>query len=196
MAGNLVGSREAFERARAIVGQLPEENPRALQVAIAYADLLRWEWKLDESLAEAERVRAIHLKLHGADHRETAAAAQRVALAHLASVRNDEAVGIAGEVLPVVERIYSGDHVETAAAVFIMGEAARAKGDLVKAEELHRRALAIRERKLPANHPDLARSLARVADVLDARGSAGASALRERARAIEAARPGVPFDLV
>ncbi|MDD5200718.1 MAG: tetratricopeptide repeat protein, partial [Terrimicrobiaceae bacterium] len=65
--------------------------------------------------------------------------------------------------------VHGADNPEVALIANNLGVAYTDHGDLVRAEDLHLRALQIRERAFGANHPDVGQSLANLAAVYHAK---------------------------
>jgi CHAT domain-containing protein/Tfp pilus assembly protein PilF len=99
----------------------------------------------------------------------------------------DEALAVAERSLTVHEQSFGPDGVETATALHTFGMVIyEYRRNFAKAETLHRRALALRERALGPNHPRVADSLTRLSELYAATGDfATAVPLRERELEIE-----------
>ena len=70
--------------------------------------------------------------------------------------RYGEAVGLARKLATEAERTSGRQSVLTATTLVVLAQALQAQGELTEAERVLRRALAIREKALGANHPDVA----------------------------------------
>ncbi|HEU4730726.1 MAG TPA: tetratricopeptide repeat-containing protein kinase family protein, partial [Kofleriaceae bacterium] len=199
--GELAALRATIARAKALddTGQF-RDGLAAIQPAASAADRLAYAPVLAEAL-----YRRASLEAHSGDAVAAAATLRRAVLAaadahddRLAAQtwvylmfiigeplgRPDDALGLQ----PVAEAAQrrAGDESEAAARLWnTLGTLWIEKGKYSDAQASLERALALRERLLGPDHPDVAGSLANLARVMDARGdTAGARRASERALAI------------
>jgi tetratricopeptide (TPR) repeat protein len=194
-----------IERALAISEKtLGKDHPDLAESLNNLADLYCNKKDYGNALPLYGRALAIREKTLGKDHPDVAKSLDGLAL--LYSAQGDYA-----NALPLKERalaIYEKDHPDVAGSseglhglallYFVLGNIAvtesldglallySAQGDYAKALPLHKRALAINERALGKDHPDVAKSLNNYADCLEALGKTKeAAAARARAKKIQ-----------
>jgi tetratricopeptide (TPR) repeat protein len=132
-----------------------------------------------------ERALAIHEKVLGPEHSDTATLLNDFAL--LLRTQGDLAGArpLFERALAIYEKVLGPEHADTAMGLNNLAGLLQAQGDLAEARLLCERALAIREKVLGPEHPHTATSLSSLAYLLQAQGDlAGARPLCERALAI------------
>ena len=107
-----------------------------------------------QSILIAEPLLADQERVLGADHADTLATRNNLALAYQAAGRMAEAITLHEQNLADRERVLGADHPETLATRGNLALAYRAAGRTAEAITLHEQNLADRERMLGADHPD------------------------------------------
>ena len=98
---------------------------------------------------------ATHERVLGAEHPETSASRNNLAIALRAQGRNAEAEQEHRAVLTVRARVLSAEHPEALMSRNNLASALYSQGKNTEAEQEHRAALTLRERVLGAEHPDV-----------------------------------------
>jgi tetratricopeptide (TPR) repeat protein len=132
-----------------------------------------------------ERVLAIHEKVLGREHPDTATSLNNLGalLYHMGDLAG--ARPFLERALAIHEKVLGGEHPHMATSLNNLGYLLQAMGDLAGARPYYERALAIREKVLGGEHPDTATSLNNLGYLLRAMGDlAGARPYFERALAI------------
>lgn len=112
-----------------------------------------------------ERAIALHRRNSGADPAQLAWALTNMALARSGAGQHVEAVRLAGEGRNLVARNRAFAPLDRAQFEEALAYVLMQKGDLVSARRYWQRALALREGALAADHPEIARVCAELADV-------------------------------
>jgi CHAT domain-containing protein/Tfp pilus assembly protein PilF len=149
------------------------DTDRALQETrkqLEEARKLRGAGKYNEALPLAERALEIRERFLGTEHRDVAAAVNR-----LASIYTDRGEYVKAEplyrrALAIREKALGKDHPDTAASINDLALLYRAQGKYVEAEPLYKDALDIYEKALGKDHPNTARSLNNLALLYRAQG--------------------------
>jgi tetratricopeptide (TPR) repeat protein len=158
---------------------------------VAATALHNWAVTLEErdaALAERMYRKALSIRAKGLPAMDVELATTRLNLATLLIERGDAEAGkLASAALTAFEKNLGPMDARTGAACGVFGAAAATKGDIVTAERLFRRALAISEKAHGATSPQAANALENLADLLaqTGRGSA-ARPLLNRAEKIRA----------
>jgi len=175
--------------------QVEAVSAKPMAIAAVFQGAGRYLWgrgDLDNARALFERALAIREAHLGADHPDTAASLNNLALALRDQGDLDQARTLHERALAIREAHLGTDHPDIATSLNNLAVVLRDQGDLDQARTLHERALAIREVHLGTDHPDTARSLSNLAVVLRDQGDLDqARTLHERALAIHEARMGV-----
>jgi tetratricopeptide (TPR) repeat protein len=191
-----VGNRpETWPRARrldAIAIDLIAENqiPEGAEAAASYLMDCLASYRQDTLAAYAdarsllEQALNLDIRLHGAEHPETAASLNNLGSLLLAQGDLVGARPYWERALAVIEKVPE-EHQRTATSLSNLGSLLQAQGDLAGAQSYHQRALVIREKALGADHPDTAGSLNNLGGLLHDQGDfAGAQSYFERALAV------------
>src|SRR6266545_513965 len=164
------------------------ESDRALQEARKlYEDARRLEraGKYDEALPLVERVLQTREMALGAEHRDVAAAINRLAELYWQKSDYAKAEPLHQRALAIREKAFGPEHPEVASSLNNLANLYRRKGDYTRAESLLLRALAIREKAFGPEHLYVAGSLNNLANIYSDRGDdAKAEPLYQRALAI------------
>jgi tetratricopeptide (TPR) repeat protein len=132
-----------------------------------------------------DRARALHEKLLGPEHPNTAASLNNLAGLLQRQGALDEARPLHERAFAIREKQLGPEHPDTAISLNNLAGLLQAQGALDEARPLFERALAIREKQRGPEHPDTAISLNNLAGVLRAQGAiTEARSLHERALAI------------
>ncbi len=139
----------------------------------------------DKALPLAERALALREKVLGAEHPDTAASLNSLALLYDNKGDYAKAEPLYQRALAIREKALGAEHLDTAASLNNLAALYSAKGDYAQAEPLYRRALAVKEKVLGAEHPATAASLNNLAFLYKTKGDyAQAEPLYRRALAI------------
>jgi len=191
-------SDPAFSRGDEITArELLDRGTERLEVELASQPLARAEMSgvlggifRDLGLferAEALLVQSLELRrsLHGARHRESAAAAHELGALYLAMGRHEEAESLHRQALEARQRLFGTGHPEVARSLSALGDVLGRKADYEPAEQLHREALAIHLRHFGEEHAEVGATLDNLATLLRAKGDpAEAERLQRRSLAI------------
>src|SRR5437867_2151106 len=145
-AGKFTEAEACFRQALALFQKLRgAEHPSVALVLDNLASVLREENKLEE--AESLQVKAVAMqkRLLGEEHKDVA----------------------------MQKRLLGEEHKDVATPLNNLAQVLAKKGDLAKAEALHRQALAMRQKLLPSEHVEVASSLENLALVLRAEAVSG-----------------------
>ncbi len=163
--GRFDEGRALYERALTLV---PPDSVEAAAILHNLGGIEHARGRYAEAEVPARRAVEIRACALGADHVDVAA--DRAALAAIVDGlgRADEAAALLRDALLVFER--GREQHEVGVTLANLAAIAHKRGDHAEAERLHRRALAIKEATLGADHPELAITLANLATTLRAAG--------------------------
>jgi tetratricopeptide (TPR) repeat protein len=132
-----------------------------------------------------QRALAIDERALGAEHPDTAASLNNLAVLYYDQAQYNDAEPLFRRALAIRESVLGPEHPNAATTLNNLAELYRTQGHHQEAEPLYRRALAIREKALGTEHPDTAGSLNSLAVLLDNQGKpAEAEPLYRRSLAI------------
>ncbi len=158
--------RRYLPHAQVCVGLIERWELAFSEAAILLNDLGYYLWQRG-AYTEVEplhqRALAIHKKVLGAEHIETA-----ISLAHLAFLyhiqgKYKQALPLYQRALSIREQVLGAEHPDTAQSLNNLASLYNKQGKYEQALPLYQRALSIREQVLGAEHPDTAQSLSSLA---------------------------------
>jgi len=112
--------------------------------------------KNDEAIRLAEQALAIRERILGTDHRDVAAAINKLAVNYWGKGDYTKAEPLYERALAILERVLGPEHPRVAATLDNLAILYDSKGYYEKAEPLHRRALSIQEKALGPEDPEVA----------------------------------------
>lgn len=116
-----------------------------------------------KALPFQQRALAIHEKLLGPEHLDTATSLNNLAVTYSALGQHDKALPLQQRVLAIHEKVHGPKHLATARSLSNLAETHRTQDQHDKALLLQQRALAIHERVLGHEHPETTTSLSNLA---------------------------------
>jgi serine/threonine-protein kinase len=180
---NILREKGALEEADSLNREslrLDRAREDTAAVAASLGDLSAVLWRRgrnDEARAAAEESLALHRRLYGDVHTETAEAQRALAVVQTQQGEYQSAERALGEVLRIRERLLGPDHPQVASALGDLGQAYWRQGKTAEAEAAHRRSLAIKRAALGPEHPEIATSLNNLATTRYSAGSYPEAAL-------------------
>jgi tetratricopeptide (TPR) repeat protein len=184
-AGHMADAVDTTKKLVALEERLHTTETASLAEALNnLAEMLSRQDRLQEAEPLFRRALKIHHKVSGPDNEWTAGAALNLAIVLSKRRKYQEAEGLFKSALRVFERpsVDGPKGQRTATTLFNMGVLADARGRTDEGRVLFERAIAIQEKTLGPKHPDFARSLKAIGDLLfDARKYAEATLYYTRA---------------
>jgi tetratricopeptide (TPR) repeat protein len=179
--GDLDAALEHFDAA--LASELGETEQYRVGILLSLAGIQQARGDLVAAELQTKEALALEIKLHGSKSLGACAAGSQLGALVSALGRHDEAIGILVEVVENLEAMFGTDeHLEVGIAACTLGAAFDRAGRLEEAEASYRAGLAVRERILGRDQPELAATLLNLGRILDRRGDrAGGRELAERA---------------
>ncbi|HWB81801.1 MAG TPA: tetratricopeptide repeat protein, partial [Nannocystaceae bacterium] len=154
--GDLAGAERRYDDARRRIELAYGDNHPDVAVALEYLAIVRRKrGAYDEALAAAERSRTIRSAVLGDQHNETAVALDIIGNVNIDLRRWDEAETALGAAI-AIWRAHAPEHRGLALAEGALAEVHMLRGQPAEALLGYRKALALAERTLGDDHPELA----------------------------------------
>lgn len=166
---------EWFERAAALAREAPMDRELLATTLLNSANVLSKTGRIEDALAAADESLQLRLDMYGERHVKTVPSYVIRSYVLMEAGRWSEAIATARKAARLESELAGTDSSRLAAIYGAIGLAADRQGDNETAQEGFSKALAIQERLLPDDHPDLAVTRSNLASVLMALGDYEAS---------------------